>query len=124
MDKNTELNSKEKADKLLLNIEVIIFVIIISSFFMILFLSAYIMSELQIYLVPALLILFDFVLFILGTLTCIYIEKKAGYYECKKCHNKYEPTFSQSLLALHLGRTKYLRCPQCNQKSWNKKVLK
>ena len=53
----------------------------------------------------------------------VKIEQVAGYYECAKCHHKYVPTYAQVNLAMHMGRTRYMKCPKCGQKSWNKKVL-
>ncbi len=53
----------------------------------------------------------------------VRIEQVAGYYECAKCHHKYVPTYAQVNLAMHMGRTRYMKCPKCGQKSWNKKVL-
>ena len=51
------------------------------------------------------------------------IEQKAGYYECKKCGHRYIPTFKAINLAPHMGRTRKMRCPKCNEKSWQKKVI-
>ena len=51
------------------------------------------------------------------------IEQKAGYYECKKCGHRYVPTFKAVNLAPHMGRTRKMRCPKCQEKSWQKKVL-
>lgn len=51
------------------------------------------------------------------------LEVEAGYYECKKCHNKFVPTYKEVLMSTHIGTTRHLRCPKCNQKSWCKKVL-
>ena len=51
------------------------------------------------------------------------IETETGYYECKICHNKYIPKYSQVYFAMHYGTTRYLKCPKCNKRSWNKKVL-
>ena len=53
----------------------------------------------------------------------IRIDWRVGYYECQKCHHKYIPTFLESSLSMHLGRTKYLKCPKCGKRSWSKKVL-
>ena len=53
----------------------------------------------------------------------VKIEQVAGYYECARCHHKYVPTYAQVNLAMHMGRTRYMKCPKCGQKSWNKKVL-
>ena len=47
----------------------------------------------------------------------------AGYYQCKKCGHKYIPTYKEVKMAMHMGRTRYLKCPCCKQKSWNKKVI-
>ncbi len=51
------------------------------------------------------------------------IEQTAGYYECKKCHHRYVPTYMGVFLAMHYGRTRYMKCPKCNKLSWNKKVI-
>ena len=115
---------KEQADKRLLNIEIVLASITILSFFIILFMAIYAIVALKIYAVSIIIIVIDFIMLIFGTLFCQYIEQKAGYYECKKCKHKYIPTFNQVLWSLHICRTKYLKCPKCKQKSWNKKVLK
>ena len=51
------------------------------------------------------------------------IEQKAGYYECGKCHHRHVPTYWQTNLAMHIGRTRYMKCPACGKRSWQKKVL-
>ena len=51
------------------------------------------------------------------------IEQKAGYYECQHCHHKHVPGYWQVNLAMHLGRTRYMKCPECGKYSWQKKVL-
>jgi transcriptional regulator with XRE-family HTH domain len=51
------------------------------------------------------------------------LEVDAGYYECKKCHHKFVPTYKEALLATHMGTTRHLKCPNCNEKSWCKKVM-
>lgn len=60
---------------------------------------------------------------LIATPFALRIEQTAGYYECAKCHHKYVPTYSSVLWAMHINRTRYMRCPECNKKSWNKKVL-
>ena len=50
-------------------------------------------------------------------------EVDAGYYECKYCHHKYVPTYMQVLLAPHISTTRYLKCPECNKRSYSKKVM-
>lgn len=115
--------SKEASDKRLLNIEIVLGVITVLSFMIIFYSSIYAIHELNIYVLPIILIVVAVVMLIVGALFCFYIEQKAGYYECGKCHHKYEPTFSQSLFSPHMGRTKYMKCPNCKQKSWHKKIV-
>ena len=63
------------------------------------------------------------VIFVLGILYCLKLQREAGFYECKKCHHKYEPTFMQIFNAPHIGITKYMKCPECHKRSWNKKTI-
>jgi transcriptional regulator with XRE-family HTH domain/DNA-directed RNA polymerase subunit RPC12/RpoP len=51
------------------------------------------------------------------------LEVDAGYYECKKCHHKFVPTYKEVLWSTHIGTTRHLKCPNCNEKSWCKKVM-
>ena len=64
-----------------------------------------------------------FVIFIATMLFGLRIEQVAGYYKCEKCGHKYVPKYWPVFFAQHMGRTRRLRCPKCNQKSWQKKVL-
>lgn len=61
---------------------------------------------------------------ILLALLLLKIEQVAGYYECRCCHHKYVPTYLSVNKAMHFGRTRYMKCPKCGKKSWQKKVLK
>jgi transcriptional regulator with XRE-family HTH domain/predicted RNA-binding Zn-ribbon protein involved in translation (DUF1610 family) len=58
-----------------------------------------------------------------GIFFALRIEQVAGYYECKKCGHKYVPTYKAVNLAPHMGRTRYMKCPKCGEKSWQKKTL-
>ena len=60
---------------------------------------------------------------IIGICFALKIEQIAGYYECKHCNHKYVPTYKAVNLAMHLGRTRYMKCPNCGKKSWQKKVI-
>ena len=51
-------------------------------------------------------------------------ELEAGYYECKECKNKFVPTYKEIMFSLHIGTTRYLKCPKCNKRTWAKKVMK
>ena len=51
------------------------------------------------------------------------IEQVAGFYECKKCHHQYVPEYKSVFVAPHIGRTRYMKCPECHKKSWQKKIV-
>ncbi len=61
---------------------------------------------------------------LIATPFALKIEQKAGYYECKKCGYRHIPKYNSVFWAMHVNRTRYMSCPKCNEKSWQKKVLK
>lgn len=69
------------------------------------------------------LILFALVMVFAVAFIAVGIEQKAGYYECRHCHHRYVPTYRQVNLAMHMGRTRYMKCPECGKRTWQKKVL-
>lgn len=71
----------------------------------------------------ALVALAGFIPGLIGIFFALKIEQVAGYYECKACGHKYVPTFTSVLWAMHMGRTRYLKCPECHKKTWQKKVI-
>ena len=71
----------------------------------------------------AVLIAFALAMIFTVAFIAVGIEQKAGYYECQKCGHRYVPTYWQTNLAQHAGRTRYMRCPKCGKRSWQKKVL-
>ena len=64
-----------------------------------------------------------FAFLIVGVSFALKIEAETGYYECQKCHNKYVPKYSSVYFAMHLGTTRYMKCPKCGKRSWQKKVM-
>ena len=111
---------KEEGDRRLLRTEIVIGVI--GSIFLIVMvvLAKYVGMETWL---KILLLALGFVVFLVAAFFALRIEQKAGYYECAKCGHKYTPTFLQVLFAMHMGRTRYMKCPHCGQRSWNKKVI-
>lgn len=114
------VKQKELADKRLLAMEIVIGVL--SSTILLVLISVASLVEMANW-IRILLIILGIVPFIIGILYAIKIEQVAGYYECQKCHHKYIPTYKSTLFSMHFNRTRYMRCPKCNQKSWNKKVI-
>ena len=114
------VKEKQEADKRLLNIEIFIGVLSTIVLFGLIMIAALLNIEEWI---RATLIVAGFIIFLCGCFAALKIEQVAGYYECKKCGHKYIPTYKSVTAAMHLGRTRYMKCPNCNQKSWSKKVI-
>lgn len=111
---------QEKNNKFLLIVESVLGYMASITFIILIFVASYINMPTWLRIV---LIVLGLVHFIIGVNVCLKIEKDAGFYECGHCHHKYVPTYKQVLFAMHLGRTRYMKCPNCNKKSWNKKTI-
>lgn len=112
---------KEEKDKQLLSLEIVIGIVSTITFLTLVFVASFI--DMQSWL-RILLILIGFVTFFTSCCLAIGIEQKAGYYKCNECNHKYVPTYKSVFLAAHNGRTRYMKCPKCGKKSWQKKVMK
>ena len=114
------VKQKEAADKRLLSMEILIGVLVSVSLFAFIMIASFV--EMADWL-RVVLIVTGIILFAIGIVYAIRIEQTAGYYRCAKCGHRYVPTYNSVLWAMHINRTRYMRCPKCNQKSWQKKVL-
>ena len=114
------VKEKQEVDKRLLTLEVVIG--ILST--IILIVPTIVAAYLQIEEWKRILIAFSgFIPGIIGFLFAIKIEQVAGYYECQKCGHKYVPNYKDVTLAMHMGRTRYMKCPKCGEWSWQQKTL-
>ena len=111
---------KEDSDKRLLFTEIIIGSIVTISFLLMIFLSIFAIENIA---WKTITIIVGIVIFIIGIGCSLLIEQKARYYQCDNCKYKYIPTYKQVLFAMHSGRTRYMKCPKCHKKTWNKKVI-
>ncbi|MBE7075584.1 MAG: helix-turn-helix transcriptional regulator [Clostridiales bacterium] len=58
---------------------------------------------------------------------CFYafkLEINIGVYKCKNCSCEIIPSYTEALWAMHIGTTRYLKCPNCHKRTWCKKVIK
>lgn len=60
---------------------------------------------------------------LIATPFALKIEQKAGYYECQKCGHRHIPQYSSVFWAMHINRTRYMTCPECGKRTWQKKVI-
>lgn len=125
-DKSIELilleivKQKEEYDIKLLRIEILIGVIAILP----LLTSTIIVTCIPIEeWVATIIVLTSLIPLLIATPFALRIEQTAGYYECKKCNNKYIPLYKSVFSAMHINRTRYMKCPKCGKYSWNKKVI-
>ena len=114
------VKEKEEADKRLLGLEIFIGITSVIVLLALIMIAAFV--EMEVWLRVG-LIVFGFVLFVAGCFYALRIEQVAGYYECRHCNHRYVPTFKSVNLAMHMGRTRYMRCPKCGKMSWQRKVI-
>ena len=114
------IKQKEQADKRLAAAEVFIGITATIVLFALIFVAAFVQMEIWLKIV---LIVSGFILFLAGCFYALRLEQVAGYYVCEHCKHSYVPTYKAISMAMHMGRTRYMRCPQCGKKSWQKKVF-
>ncbi len=129
MEKNDEsiektlldlVRQKERAAREMLRLEYFIGFSASISFMILVFVASFIeMPD----IIRILLISAGFIIFAIAMSFALRIEQTAGYYECAKCHHKYVPKYSSVFFAMHVNRTRYMKCPECGKRSWQKKII-
>lgn len=90
------------------------------AFILLIFIASYLeMTNLA----RVILIVLAIILFIIGAFSSLKIEREVGFYECPKCNHRYVPEKLPFYFSMHINRTRYLKCPKCKQRSFQKKVL-
>ena len=64
------------------------------------------------------------IVFLIPCFYALKLEVSVGTYKCKKCGCEIVPTYKEAMNAMHMGSTRYLKCPNCNKRTWCKKVIK
>lgn len=111
---------KRRADKLLLQTEILLGVFGIALFFISIF------SVIFMPMHPAVagaIVAAGVICFIATVVYAIRIEQIAGYYECPRCESRYVPKYQSVLFAPHFGRTRRMKCEHCGRIGWHEKVL-
>ena len=63
------------------------------------------------------------VVFLIPCFYALKLEVSVGAYKCKNCGHEIVPTYKEAMNAMHMGFTRYLKCPKCNKRTWCKKVI-
>ena len=64
------------------------------------------------------------IVFLIPCFYALKLEVSVGAYKCKNCGHEIVPTYKEAMNAMHMGFTRYLKCPKCNKRTWCKKILK
>ena len=64
------------------------------------------------------------IVFLIPCFYALKLEVSVGAYKCKNCGCEIVPTYKEAMNAMHVGFTRYLECPNCNKRTWCKKVIK
>ncbi len=125
-NKNLENNliemvkQKESADKMLLRLEIVAGCICVAVMLALCMVAAYVdVAE----WLRILLIVIGLLPILVAMPFMIKIEQTAGYYVCGVCGHRHIPKYSSVFMAMHYGRTRYMKCPKCEKHSWQKKVV-
>ena len=114
---------KEQSDRQLLVLEWVIGILSLLILFIPILVGALMPADALEEWQRTLIVLSGIIPAILGFGFALKIEQVAGYYECRECGHRYVPTYKAVNMAPHMGRTRYMKCPKCNEKSWQKKVI-
>ena len=114
------VKQKEKSDKMLLRLEIIMGFICIAVMLTLCLFAAYVPMDEWLRIA---LIIIGMIPVIIATPFMLKIEQNAGYYVCRECGHKHIPKYSSVFMSMHYGRTRYMKCPKCEKRSWQKKVI-
>ncbi|MBO5315996.1 MAG: helix-turn-helix transcriptional regulator [Clostridia bacterium] len=115
------VKQKEEADRMLLFLELLVGAVCVAVMLATVAFASFVDMEEWLRIT---LILIGLAPFLAFAPFMIKIEQTAGYYVCKECGYKYVPTYSSVFMAMHTGRTRYMKCPKCGKKSWQKKIVR
>ena len=110
----------ERKNKVIWTNMLTIMIVSIVSLFAGLFIAAFLIPEGVWQLVTVIGIC---VVFLIPCFYALRLDVSVGAYKCKKCGDEIVPTYKEALNAMHLGFTRYLKCPRCNKRRWCKKII-
>ena len=114
------IKQKEQADKRLLTLEIVMGIVCILPLLAATVVAMTVPMEES---AAAIMVGASLIPLLIATPFALKIEQTAGYYKCVECGYKYVPAYKSVFFAMHTGRTRYMRCPKCSKRSWQKKVI-
>ncbi len=70
-----------------------------------------------------LLLVMGLVVIFSGIAVAAALDMEAGTFECRKCKHRFVPTAGAYIAGAHSLTTRYLKCPECGEKSYCKRRL-
>lgn len=114
------IKQKQQADKRLLTIEIVMVIVCLIPLLVAVVLASVLTLAEE---TETIIVMAGIIPLLVATPFALKIEQQAGYYICKKCGYKYIPKYSSVFWAMHISTTRYMKCPKCHKKSWQKKVI-
>ena len=111
---------EEAANRKLLALEWVVGLMATATFFLAIYAASFAVTDTAWRIA---LIAVGTVIFFTGATVALKIEQAAGYYECPRCGERYVPTMGAVFVAPHFGRTRWMKCPKCGKRAFQKKVL-
>lgn len=68
--------------------------------------------------VRILLIVVGLVVLMSGIFMFCELDRQIGYFECKNCGHRFEPTLMAYINGMHTIKKRYLKCPKCGKRTW------
>lgn len=112
--------NEEETNRYLPRLERVLEVLTLLSSLTIIFIAAFLIPP---GITTYILIAISLIILLIGTYFALKIEHDAGYYECQHCHQSHIPTLKTVVLAPHIGRSRWMKCPYCHKRSFMKKTL-
>lgn len=117
------VKQKEQSDKRMLSLEWVIAALSVIILILPIFIGALLPADALADWQRTVVVFVGFIPAMTGFHFAMRIEQMSGYYQCKNCGHTYVPTLKAIYAAAHMGRTRYMKCPECGKRSWQKKVI-
>ncbi len=114
------VRQKQESDKRLLKLEIVLGIIAVLPLIAAVIIAGVVPMEESI---ASLMVGLSLIPLLIATPFALKIEQKAGYYECAECGHRHIPQYGSVFFAMHVNRTRLMRCPKCGKMSWQKKVI-